>query len=80
MESSSMQLKNLGWRIPMVFGKPYKLSTLDADGDLDIVAGNKGENSLFEKHMRMYVSDFDNKWDCRIYYLLSERALPIIRL
>ena len=30
------------------------------DGHLDIIAGNKGENSFFKGESRMYVSDFDN--------------------
>ena len=42
------------------FWKTIKIVDIDADGDLDIVGGNKGENTLFEKQMRMYVSDFDN--------------------
>jgi hypothetical protein len=33
---------------------------IDDDGDLDIIAGNKGENSFFKENTRMYVSDFDN--------------------
>ena len=32
---------------------------IDKDGDNDIIAGNLGLNTFFEKDMRMYVSDFD---------------------
>ena len=33
---------------------------VDHDGDLDIIAGNKGLNNFFESDMRMYIYDFDN--------------------
>jgi hypothetical protein len=42
------------------FWKTFKIVDIDADGDLDIIAGNKGENSFFKENTRMYVSDFDN--------------------
>ncbi len=42
------------------FWKTFKLVDIDGDGDLDIISGNKGENSFFKDHTRMYVSDFDN--------------------
>lgn len=42
------------------FWKTFKTIDIDFDGDLDIIAGNKGENSFFKEHTRMYVSDFDN--------------------
>lgn len=32
---------------------------IDHDGDLDIIAGNHGENSFLQSNMRMYLSDFD---------------------
>ncbi len=42
------------------FWKTIKTIDIDADGDIDIIAGNKGANSFFEEGLRMYVSDFDN--------------------
>src|SRR5258706_5540866 len=40
------------------------IKDIDADGDLDVVAGNHGLNSRFragqEKPVTMYVNDFDN--------------------
>jgi hypothetical protein len=42
------------------FWKTFKIVDIDRDGDLDIIAGNKGENSFFKENTRMYVSDFDN--------------------
>jgi hypothetical protein len=35
------------------------LSDVDNDGDLDIIAGNHGENTFLKPGTRMYVSDFD---------------------
>lgn len=32
---------------------------IDNDGDLDIIAGNVGENSFYEINDRLYISDFD---------------------
>jgi hypothetical protein len=42
------------------FWKTIKTIDIDTDGDIDIIAGNKGTNSFFEEGLRMYVSDFDN--------------------
>jgi enediyne biosynthesis protein E4 len=33
---------------------------LDGDGDLDVIAGNEGENSFLKSGMTMFVSDFDD--------------------
>lgn len=33
---------------------------IDKDGDLDILAGNIGENAFYENEMKMFISDFDN--------------------
>lgn len=32
---------------------------IDDDGDLDLLCGNEGENTFYEKNMKMYVNDFD---------------------
>lgn len=35
------------------------LADVDKDGDLDIVAGNKGRNTFYTEDMKMFISDFD---------------------
>ncbi|SNR56010.1 VCBS repeat-containing protein [Lutibacter flavus] len=42
------------------YWKTIKMADLDADGDLDFIAGNKGTNSFFKEGTRIYISDFDN--------------------
>lgn len=42
------------------FWKKLQIVDIDADGDLDIIAGNKGENTFFKNTMRMYIADFDS--------------------
>ncbi|NNC49218.1 MAG: VCBS repeat-containing protein [Flaviramulus sp.] len=42
------------------FWKTIKVADVNNDEALDIIAGNKGENSFFKKDTRMYISDFDN--------------------
>ena len=42
------------------YWKTFKIVDVNNDGHLDIIAGNKGENSFFKGESRMYVSDFDN--------------------
>ncbi|MCA0132514.1 VCBS repeat-containing protein [Winogradskyella alexanderae] len=39
--------------------KTIEVKDLNEDGKLDIIAGNKGENSFYKSGMRMYLSDFD---------------------
>jgi hypothetical protein len=36
-----------------------QLADVDSDGDLDIVAGNKGRNTFYTEGMKMFISDFD---------------------
>ena len=35
------------------------IQDVDADGDLDIIAGNIGHNNFYEPDMKMFISDFD---------------------
>ena len=62
------------------FWKKIKVVDIDDDGDLDIIAGNKGENTFFEKEMRMFVSDFDNNGTVEsiICYKKENEYYPII--
>jgi hypothetical protein len=48
--------------IPKSVGLWNVLTTidLDEDGDLDVIAGNEGENSFLKSGMTMFVSDFDD--------------------
>jgi len=41
------------------FWQTIKVADLDGDGDMDLIAGNIGNNSFLNKGDRMYVSDFD---------------------
>ncbi|MFC4722461.1 VCBS repeat-containing protein [Geojedonia litorea] len=52
--------KSFGLEQTSGFWKTFELADVDGDGDLDIVAGNKGENTFFKDGTRAYVSDFDN--------------------
>ncbi|QRR02028.1 VCBS repeat-containing protein [Dyadobacter sandarakinus] len=61
------------------FAMPYDL---DGDGDLDILAGNLGENSRLtaspEEPVRMYINDYDGngrKEPLMTYYLHGKEAL-----
>jgi len=36
-----------------------KLEDIDNDGNMDIIAGNAGENNFFKNGLKMYVNDFD---------------------
>tara|TARA_R110000796_G_scaffold250788_4_gene380717 strand:- start:80070 stop:83336 length:3267 start_codon:yes stop_codon:yes gene_type:complete len=37
-----------------------KLDDIDDDGDIDIIAGNIGENSFYKKGTTLFINDFDN--------------------
>tara|TARA_R110002050_G_scaffold204522_2_gene340053 strand:- start:50422 stop:53691 length:3270 start_codon:yes stop_codon:yes gene_type:complete len=41
------------------FWKSLKVIDVNNDGNLDIIAGNKGQNSFFKKETRIFISDFD---------------------
>ena len=45
---------------PSGLWKTIEVKDIDNDGKVDIIAGNKGENSFYKPGMRMYLSDFDN--------------------
>ncbi|MCF8273677.1 MAG: VCBS repeat-containing protein [Flavobacteriaceae bacterium] len=51
--------KDFGLENSSGYWKTFKIVDVNNDGKLDIIAGNKGENSFFKNDSRMYVSDFD---------------------
>lgn len=60
-----------------------KFSDIDQDGDIDFVAGNRGENSFFkaseDKQARVYASDFDNNGSIDAipcYFYKNGKAYP----
>lgn len=62
------------------FWKTFTTVDIDADGDLDIIAGNKGENTFFKAPIRMYVSDFDDNGTIEqlICYKKNNSYYPIV--
>jgi hypothetical protein len=60
--------------------KTLEIADLNNDGQLDIVAGNKGENTFFKPNMRLYVADFDNNGSVeQIYcYKKDDAYFPIV--
>ena len=62
------------------FWKSVDLVDIDDDGDVDIVAGNLGQNSYFKKGDRMYVSDFDNNGTIEqiICHKIDNKFYPIV--
>jgi hypothetical protein len=67
--------------IPKSSGLWNVLTTIDMDedGDLDIIAGNEGENSFLKSGMTMFVSDFDDNGsnDPIICYISDKKHFPI---
>lgn len=55
---------------------------IDADGDLDFVCGNKGQNSFLRagngRAVGVYGGDFDNSstWDIAVYYKIGNDEYP----
>lgn len=62
------------------YWKKLKLVDVNNDGLVDIIAGNKGENTFFNNEMRMYVSDFDNNGTVEqiICYKKDNNYYPIV--
>ncbi len=56
----SNRTKEFGFGNTNGYWKALKIADIDLDGDMDIVAGNKGTNTFFKEGTRMYISDFDN--------------------
>lgn len=56
-----------------------KVVDIDNDGDLDILAGNIGENGVIKSGDRMYVNDFDNNGSTEqiICHRVDEKYYPI---
>ena len=62
------------------YWKTLKVVDINNDGFLDIIAGNKGENSFFKGPMSMFISDFDNNGTIEqiICYKKNEKYYPIV--
>ena len=60
--------------------KTFKLVDIDRDGDLDIIAGNKGDNTFIKNGTRMYVSDFDGNGSIEqiICHKINNNYYPIV--
>jgi hypothetical protein len=53
---------------------------IEKDGDIDIIAGNMGENSFLKSNMRIYINDFDKNGSSEqiICYKLKNSFYPIL--
>ena len=56
------------------------ISDVDNDGNLDIVAGNAGENNFFKNGLKMYINDFDKNgsYEQIICYTRDNLDYPIV--
>lgn len=57
-----------------------KVTDIDNDGDLDIIAGNHGENTFLSSRTRMYVNDFDKNGSKEQIYCeeINGKYYPIV--
>jgi hypothetical protein len=57
-----------------------KLVDIEKDGDLDIIAGNLGENNFFKSNMRLFINDFDKNgsYEQIICYKINNKFFPIL--
>lgn len=66
------------------FWNTVEIADLDNDGDMDLIIGNRGENSFFkatpEKPVQMFVNDFDQNGDIEhiITTYRGEKPYPVI--
>ncbi len=62
------------------FWKTVKVADLNADGNLDLLVGNKGTNTFLKEGTRMYVSDFDNNGTVEqiICHKIGNKYYPIL--
>jgi len=44
----------------LVYGPTFAINDIDDDGDLDIIAGNIGQNNFYKKGTTIFINDFDN--------------------
>ncbi len=58
----------------------FVVDDIDNDGDIDIIAGNIGENSFYQPKDRLYVNDFDKngKPEQIFTHKIDEKYYPIV--
>ncbi|WP_299119990.1 VCBS repeat-containing protein [uncultured Winogradskyella sp.] len=74
------QTKEFGLSDTSGLWKTIEVKDINNDGKVDIVAGNKGENTFFKPNMRMYVSDFDGNGTIEqiVCYKRDDKYYPIV--
>ena len=72
--------KEYGLNATSGYWRTLKVVDINNDGLMDIIAGNKGENSFFKGSMSMFISDFDNNGTTEqiICYKKNEKYYPIL--